>query len=413
MPSDPAVLPSEAGAPPGVGSELWLYLGGRLLWVAAGQITNVAMGWLVYDETRSAMALGLVGLAAFLPKLVLVLVAGLVADRVDRRLVMAVCLAVSAAVTAALAVIAAQPGLSLAAVYGLVILLGIARSFVGPASQALMANLVPRSELSRIASLASSVSKIATIGGPALAGLIYLISPWAPFAVATGCFAASVLLNLALRPRPALAVRTPVTLSAAFEGMRFIFQRPVILGAISLDLFSVLLGGVTALLPIIVSEMLMGGPAELGLLRSAPAVGAMAVGLVISWWPIRRNGGRKLFVATAIFGVSTVALAFSHSLWLSAALLCLGGAADVISVVIRQTLVQADTPDEMRGRVASVNMLFIGASNELGEFESGVTAALFGLVPAILIGGCGTLLVALVWAALFPGLRRRDRLVED
>jgi MFS family permease len=402
-------MPDPSGA--AVFGDLSRYLCGRFLWIAASQIANVAMGWLVYEQTRSAMALGLVGLAAFLPKLLLVLPAGVVADRMDRRLILAACFSLNALAAAGLALLAMRSQVSVLWIYPLIVLMGTARSFAGPAAQAMMASLVPRSGLSRAAGMTSSVSKIATIAGPALGGLLFVLAPWAPFASAALGFALAVLLNLSIRPRSPARAKTPVTIGEAMEGVRFIFHRPVILGAISLDLFSVLLGGVTALLPIIVSDLLGAGPVALGLLRAMPALGAMAVGLWLSWRPLERDGGRTLFMTTAIFGFASIALAFSHDIRLTAGLLWLIGASDVVSVVIRQTLVQADTPDAMRGRVASVSMLFVGASNELGEFESGATAALFGLVPSILIGGCGTVLVVLLWAVLFPELRRRDWLL--
>jgi hypothetical protein len=239
-----------------------------------------------------------------------------------------------------------------------------------------------------------------------------VLGAWVPFACAASFFLVASAANLMIRRLAQTGTRGPVMLSDAFAGLSFIWHRPVILGAISLDLFSVLLGGATALLPIIATELLGVGPSGLGLLRSMPAVGAMMLGLILSWIPIQRGVGTKLFAATTVFGLATIGLGLSTNLYLSLALLWLIGASDVFSVVIRQTLVQSDTPDHMRGRVAAVNSLFIGASNELGEFESGATAALFGLVPAILLGGFGTVAVAAAWAVIFPALRQRDRLVE-
>ena len=388
------------------------YLASRGLWVAATQMCNVAVAWTVYDVTRSAWALGLVGLAAFAPKLLLTLVAGIVADRYDRRLVMAACLAVEGATSLGLMSIVLAPTVNVGLIYALFIVLGAARGFVGPAAQAMVANLVPRAEFSRVVGLSSSTGQVAAIGGPALGGLLYTLGAWVPFAAAAGFFLVATVLNLMMRPRPPAGGRGPVRIGDAFAGLAFIWQRPVILGAISLDLFSVLLGGATALLPIIASELLHAGPAALGVLRAMPALGAAMVGLVLARVPIQRRVGRKLFTATIVFGLATMGLGLSTDLYLTLALLWLVGASDVFSVVIRQTMVQSDTPDHMRGRVAAVNSLFIGASNELGEFESGVTAALFGLVPAILLGGFGTVVVAVSWAILFPDLRRRDALIE-
>lgn len=388
------------------------YLAGRFLWNLATQICEVALGWLVYDTTRSAVALGMVGLAAFLPRLLLVLVSGFVADRFDRRVVLGACMLVSASAAAGLWACAgsAQPAIGVA--YALVVLLGTARGFAGPSAQALVASIAPRDQLSRAMSLSSTAMQISTILGPALGGLLYVLGPWVPFAFGVAAFlAAAAAFSTLVSPRrdPAQA---PPSLTDAFEGFRFIRARPVVLGAISLDMFAVLLGGVTALLPMIVSEILHGGPQMLGVLRAMPAFGAMVLGLWLAVRPIRRRAGRKLFVATAVFGLATIVVGLSSQPWLTGLALWVVGASDVFSVVIRQTLVQGETPDAMRGRVAAVNFLFIGASNELGEFESGMAAAALGLVPAILLGGIGTLAVALTWAWLFPALRRRDALLE-
>jgi MFS family permease len=290
---------------------------------------------------------------------------------------------------------------------------GTARGFASPTPQALVANLVPRDQLSRVVSLASSVSQTAAIGGPAIGGLLYLAGAWAPFTCAMLFFLAAAELTLMIRYRAEARSKAPVTLTDVFAGLAYIWRRPVILGAISLDMFAMLLGGATALLPIVASEILHVGPLGLGVLRSTPAVGAMMLGLLLSFAPIRHRAGTKLFLATAAFGFATIGFGLSENLFLSLAFLWLIGASDVISVVIRQTLVQADTPDQMRGRVAAVNSLFIGASNELGEFESGATTAIFGLVPAILIGGIGTIMVSVLWAVMFPALRRRDMLMES
>lgn len=389
-----------------------LFLVSRFLWVSANQIGNVAVGWFIYDVTRSPLALGLVGLAAFAPKLLLMLISGLIADRHDRRMIMAVCLAVNGLTMLGLLYVVLLPDAFVTPIYALFIISGITKGFAGPAAQAMIANLVPRKQLSRAVGLSSSTGQFSAIVGPALGGLLYTAGPWVPFACASLFFFLASGLNLAIR-RPADGPpREPVRLSDAFAGLHFIRERPIILGAISLDLFSVLLGGATALLPMIASELLHAGPLGLGILRSMPAVGAMTLGLFLAWNPIERHAGVKLFAATTVFGLATVGLGLSANLYLSLALLWLIGASDIFSVVIRQTLVQSDTPDAMRGRVAAVNSLFVGASNELGEFESGMTAALFGLIPAILIGGIGTILVSVSWALMFPQLRRRDQLVE-
>jgi MFS family permease len=276
----------------------------------------------------------------------------------------------------------------------------------------MVANIVPREQLSRVVGMASSTGQLATILGPALGGLLFVGGPWVPFAVSAVFFFAASMLNLVVRRHGDGVSKPPVMLADAFAGLIFIWQRPVILGAISLDMFCVFLGGATALLPIIAADILHVGPLGLGILRSMPAAGAMMLGLLLACRPMERRVGHKLFLATTVFGLATIGLGLSTEMYFSMTCLWLIGASDVFSVVIRQTLVQGDTPDQMRGRVAAVNTLFIGASNELGEFESGVTAAVFGLVPAILIGGMGTICVSLLWAIMFPQLRRRDRLVE-
>lgn len=403
-------LPLEAS--PFSNPDVIFFLVGRFVWYAANQINNVAVGWIVYDVTRSAWALGLVGLAAFAPKLVVSFMAGLVADRYDRRKITAVCLAVSGACSLGLLTSVLVPPIEIGLIYILFTINGIARGFAGPANQAMAANIVSREQFSRVVGMSSSTGQFATILGPALGGLLFIGGPWVPFAVSSVFFFTASVLNLMVRRRGEGAARAPVTLSDAFAGLVFIWQRPVILGAISLDLFCVLLGGATALLPIIAADILHVGPFGLGILRSMPAAGAMMLGLALAYRPMERHVGHKLFMATTVFGLATVGLGLSTSMYLSMTFLWLIGASDVFSVVIRQTLVQGDTPDEMRGRVAAVNTLFIGASNELGEFESGATAALFGLVPAIVLGGTGTIAVSLLWAVLFPQLRRRDRLIE-
>lgn len=389
-----------------------LFLVARFLWIAAAQIANVAVGWLVYDATHSAWALGFVGLAAFAPKLLLAIPAGLVADRFDRRYVAAASLLADGVGCVGLLLIALPANVPVLPIYLMFMLHGAARAFVAPATQALIANLVPRTQLSQLMGLSSGTAQLATICGPAMGGLLFLGGDWAPFAVAAGFYLLASLMQLMVRAGGHMRSRTPVAFADAFAGLAFIGRRPVIFGAISLDMFCVLLGGATALLPMIAADILHVGPQGLGILRSMPALGALILGLVLALLPIRRLAGPKLFVATIVFGLATIGLGLSTQLYLTLFCLWILGASDVFSVVIRQTLVQSDTPDDMRGRVAAVNSLFVGASNELGEFESGVTAAIFGLVPAILIGGVGTIAVSLLWAVLFPSLRRRDQLVE-
>lgn len=388
------------------------YLAARFFWTAAFQICNVAVAWLVYDVTRSAWALGLVGLAAFAPKLVVTFVSGLVADRFDRRLIVSISLLVNALSTVGLVLVVLADPVPLWAVYVLFVTSATARGFANPAISALGANLVAREDLARVFSLAMSVTQFANILGPALGGFIYLGGAAAPFVTAAVLFLASSVLIAMVRHRSEARPKAPVTLADVFAGLSFIWTRPTLLGAVSMDMFAVLLGGAVALLPMVASEILHVGPVGLGVLRSMPALGAMMLGIYLAYAPIRRRAGTKLFVATAIFGLATIGFGLSENFALSLFFLWVLGATDVFSVVIRQTLVQGDTPDHMRGRVGAVNALFIGASNELGEFESGATAALFGLVPAIVMGGAGTVIIVALWAVLFPTLRRRDALVE-
>jgi MFS family permease len=391
--------------------DLGLFLGGRFLSAMAIQIQNVAVGWLVYDLTRDPLALGLVGLASFLPAIALALVTGHAADHRDRRTILVAGYLLTT-LTALGLLACAWLRAPVWMIYALVLAFGVSRAFATPAGQALLPNLVPPEELGAAIAWGSSVWELATIIGPAIGGVLYVVGEGAVFGAAAACFAASTLLfgRIRHRSRPVAGGRTDrATLLA---GIGFIRSRPAILGAISLDLFAVLLGGATALLPIYARDILQVGPTGLGLLRSAPAAGALAVALWLAWRPLLRRAGLRMFQAVALFGLATVAFGLSRHFLLSLGFLAVLGAADMVSVVIRQTLVQAETPNEMRGRVSAVNAVFIGASNELGEFESGAVAALIGTVPAVVVGGAGTLLVAALWARWFPELRRRDRLVE-
>ena len=382
----------------------------RLAASLAIHMQTVAVGWLVYALTASAFALGLVGLATFLPMVSLALVTGHVADQVDRRLILIGCY--GAIGTAALGLLAfvlfdsqhAWP------VFLLVLLNGTARAFLNPASQAMVPNVVPGAELGRAIALNSSVGQIATITGPALGGAFYAIEPTVPFAAAVVLLLIATLLAFLIRYRPSPRPRQRASWATLVAGIIFIRSQPVILGASSLDLFAVLLGGATALLPIYARDILLVGPWGLGLLRSMPAAGAALMALYLAHFPLRRRVGRRMLQAVALFGVATIGFGLSQNLFLSLACLFVMGLADMVSVVIRQTLIQLETPDAMRGRVAAVNHVFIGASNELGEFESGTLAALVGAMPAVVIGGIGTILVTLLWARWFPELRRRDTL---
>ena len=378
----------------------------------AQQMQTVAVGWLVYDVTHSALALGLVGLAGFLPAFTLALVTGHVADRFDRRLIVAACHLLSAAAAGGLLALAWSGGTAAAPIYGVVVLSGIAHAFAGPASQALVPSLVPRGEFAQAVAWNSSFWQGSAIAGPALGGLFYILGPAVVFASAGLLFVLASGLA-ALIPSRSMEIRCePISRSSLLAGITFIRSRPVILGAVSLDLFAVLLGGATALLPIFAQEVLLVGVSGLGIMRSMPALGAATMALWLAYQPLTHTAGPRLFAAVAVFGLATISFGFSTNFAFSLLCLFVLGAADMVSVVVRQTLVQMETPDPMRGRVAAVNTVFIGASNELGEFESGVLAALVGAVPAVVLGGVGTLAVAFLWARLFPALRTRDRLIE-
>jgi MFS family permease len=385
----------------------------RVANIVAQQMLAVAVGWHVYELTNSALDLGLVGLAQFLPSLALVLVVGHVADRYDRRRILQVCQAVLALAAIALAVQSATGRITEHAIFALIALVGAARAFQMPAQQALLPGLVPTSVLSRALAASASATQAAFIAGPALGGLVYIAGPaWAYGGAAALFVIAAALIGLIDVPRKP-APREPATLASLFAGMAFIRSRPALLGAISLDLFAVLLGGATALLPIYARDILGTGPWGLGLLRSSTAVGALAMAVWLAHHPFAGRAGRRMFAAVAVFGAATVVFGLSRWFPLSMAALAVLGAADMISVVIRQTLVQIGTPDAMRGRVSAVNSVFIGTSNQLGEFESGLTAAWFGTVASVVVGGLGTLVVVLLWMRFFPSLVRVDRLDAD
>lgn len=382
----------------------------------SAQMLNVAIGWYVYAATHSAMSLAFVGLAQFVPNIGLVLVAGPVADRIDRRRIIAWSLFAEAmaiggfAVWSATAVPAATP------VYLMLLLLGAARAFSFPAMSALQPRLVSAAEFPRAVAVSTSAWQICSLAGPAIGGVLYAVSPVAVFALAAALYLLAAFEALGLHPvraAPPSDEAAAPTDATIFGGLRYIRDNRLLLAIISLDLFAVLLGGVTALLPIYASDILRIGPAGLGILRAAPGVGAALVGLMLAHRAIQGSAGKKLLVCVASFGVATIVFALSRNFWLSLTALAALGGFDMVSMVIRQTLLQLATPDAMRGRVSAVNWVFIGASAEFGEFESGATAALFGAVPAAALGGIGTLIVVALWAWIFPELRRADRLAAE
>ena len=387
-----------------------LFWSARICTSFAYQMQSVAIGWLVYQLTGSAFDLGLVGLAQFLPVALLTLVVGHVADRYDRRRIVGCCQIVEAVASASLAIGTASGRLPVGGVYAIVALIGAARAFESPTLSALMPGLVGESRLQQASAWSASANQTATILGPAFGGLLYALGDAIPFALATVLFLVASTLVFSIRLERPVPPKEAPTLRSVFGGIHFIWEHPAVLGAISLDLFAVLLGGATALLPIYARDILHTGSWGLGILRAAPAVGALAMSVLLARRPLRRHAGGIMFGAVIVFGVATAVFAVSRSLPLSLAALALLGAADVVSVVIRFALVQMRTPDAMRGRVSAVNMLFIGTSNQLGEFESGTTAALLGTVPAALLGGLGTIVVALLWMRWFPSLRKVDEL---
>jgi MFS family permease len=384
----------------------------RVAATIGNQMLMVAVGWQMYELTGSAWDLGLVGLLQFMPALALVLVAGHVVDRFHRARILSLCMLGQGLIAIALTLGALRGFASREMLLGVSVLLGTVKAFQMPAQQALSPLLVPQEVLPRALAFSSAGMQGAIIVGPALGGFIFVAGAQAVYGVCVMAFMLASALIAGVRydhaPRPGQTM----SLDTLLAGVRFVFQRQVVLGAISLDLFAVLLGGAIALLPMFAKDVLHVGPWGLGLLRSAPALGALSLSIALTRWPIRRRAGRVLLGAVALYGLTTLVFALSSIFLVSMAALAIGGAADMVSVVIRQSLVQLDTPDAMRGRVSAVNSVFIGASNQLGEFESGVTAAWLGPIGSVLLGGIGTLVVAALWWRLFPALARRDALSE-
>ncbi len=387
----------------------------RLFGTMGNQMLMVAIGWQMYDLTGSAWDLGLVGLYQFLPALLFTLLAGHVADRLHRGRIIATCILAQAVVAvllvvATLGVGASSSWVSREVLLGVSVVLGLTRAFQMPAHQALTPTLLPPGLLSRGLAFSSAGTQAAVIGGPALGGLVFVAGASAVYATCALAFTLAGIVVVRLQYGHVPPDAEPTTLRTLLAGVAFVWERKVLLGAVSLDLFAVLLGGATALLPMFARDILHVGPLGLGLLRGAPAVGALVMSAALTRWPLRRRVGRTLMLAVAVYGLCMVLFGLSGSFWLSMVVLAVSGGADTISVVVRQTLVQIETPDAMRGRVSAVNSVFIGASNQLGEFESGVTAAWLGPIGSVVLGGIGTLLVAAVWSRWFPMLARRDRL---
>lgn len=383
--------------------------------VTGGQMQTVAIGWHVYEITRKPLDLGLVGLAQFVPAAALSLLAGHVADRIDKRRILLLFHLGMVAASLALFTIARSGTPSIAPIYGVAIALGTLRTFAGPANQSMLPHLVPVEVFPNAVAWSSSIWQIAAIVGPALGGALQGTFGGDPSRAAALVYATSAALSFgafvgifALDVRTGRSDHASPSLSTVLAGVRFVFREKIVLGSISLDLFAVLFGGAVALMPAYARDILHAGPIGLGLLRSAPALGAATVAVILAYHPIRRRLGPILYATVALFGLATIVFGVSTNLALSLFALFVVGASDMVSVVIRQMLVQLATPPSMRGRVSAVNLVFVGASNELGEFESGVTAAFFGLVPAVLLGGAGTLLVVGAFTFLFPTLLRLD-----
>ncbi|CCE07285.1 conserved membrane hypothetical protein [Bradyrhizobium sp. STM 3843] len=392
-------------------SSFLFFLLSRSLSRFSSQIAGVAIGWQIYDLTGRAFDLGMVGLIQFLPTALLVFVAGSAADRYPRKRVVQLC-QLAEALTALYLCWGAYAGvLTELQLFAATFVLGITGAFESPATAALLPLIAPSGSLQRASALSSGAAQLATIIGPALGGFAYAVAPGLAYGIMVVFWLLGMLFTGVIEvPDDVPAPKEDATNADLFAGVRFIWQNPAILGTISLDLFAVLFGGVTALLPIYARDILETGPLGLGILRAAPAVGALAMTAVLAQHTISRHVGLRMFQAVIVFGAATMVFAVSHWMWVSVAALAILGAADTISVVIRFSLVQLATPNEMRGRVGAVNFLFINASNQLGQFESGVTAALFGTMPAAVLGGVGTIAIALLWMKLFPALRAVERL---
>ena len=383
-----------------------LFIVMRILSNFATQIVAVAVGWQIYDLSRNPADLGLVGLFQFAPALLLGLVAGAASDRFNRRAIGAVCLLVESVVALTILLLTATGAVSVAIIFMLLVLFGVARAFFNPASGSLLPNLVPKEDLSNAIALGTSAWQIGTVAGPAIGGILYGISAETAYGTAFAFFLAAAILIALIRKPSQKNVPEPPSWASLMGGITFIRGQRVVLGAIALDLFAVLLGGAVALLPAFARDVLDVGPWGLGLLRSASGLGSLAMGLYLTTRPIRDHSGLIMLAAAGAFGVFTVVFGLSGLAWLSILMLFLMGAMDMVSVNIRETLIQLWTPDWLRGRVNAVSMLFIGASNELGAFRAGMVAALIGVVPAVVVGGLGTVAIAGLWVRLFPELRR-------
>jgi MFS family permease len=389
-----------------------LYQAARFLAIAAAEMQSVAVGWQVYEITKRPLDLGLVGLAQFLPGILLFLVAGHAADRLPRKHIIAACFAGFAVCSVLLLAFTMHGLTSVHPIYIILVMIGIVRAFNGPAGQAFLPLLVPAEHFPNAVAWGSSFFQAATIFGPTIGGVLYGLSggPEIVYGVSAAAFVIGLILISFIRIAAVQRPRGTATLQSVLAGFHYVRQNKLVLGTISLDLFAVLLGGAVALLPVYAREILHVGPWGLGILRSAPGVGAVIMAIALAHHPLRRRAGTIMLWCVAGFGVFTIVFGLSRDIALSLMGLLLVGACDMVSVIVRSTMVQLATPDEMRGRVSAVNMIFIGASNEFGQFESGITAQWFGTVPAVILGGVGTLVVVALWAWMFPELRKVNEL---
>jgi MFS family permease len=387
-----------------------------LYWVArvsgtfALQMQAVAVAWQMYDLTRNPLDLGLVGLTQFIPAVLLVLIAGHVADRLDRSKIVRTCQWIAGLASATLALGTAGGWLTRESLLAIIFVIGAARSFELTTLSTLLPGIVPLPMLPRATAAAASATQLAVIAGPAIGGLLYAVNPVLVYALCSALYIAGGLLIGLVRAKRTAVSREPLSLAVLFAGFAFMRRNPVVLGTITLDLFAVVLGGVYALLPVFARDVFETGPWGLGLLRASPGVGALIAAVALTHWPPRRWVGRTMFAAVATYGAAILMFAMSRSFVLSMTLLCILGAADMISVVIRMTIIQLETPDDMRGRVSAVNSLFVSASNQLGDFRAGLVAAWLGTIPAVVVGGLGALLVVLVGRKAFDALYRVDTL---
>ncbi|MDB5587607.1 MAG: transporter [Devosia sp.] len=409
-------------APQDKSRQAFSYIGFRFFWLTtllvsfAVQIMSVSIGYQIYTVTREPLLLGLVGLCLFLPALVLILVTGLVADRFNRRRIMAICLCVELVCAISFLLFSNAQAHEIAPLFAILVVLGTARAFWGPAAQSLAPNLVPSEALSNAITVNASAWQFASIAGPALGGVLYSFGPVVAFGTGSVLLACAIVSVMLIPQPPKRESHQATSVETLLGGFKYIFANKVVLGAISLDMFAVLMGGAVAMLPIYATDILHGGSIANGLLRAAPGLGAIVMALYLTKFPIRNFAGRILFVFVALFGAFTMVFGFSTSLWVSIPALALVGASDMVSVTIRETIMQLWTPEEVRGRVNAVNSVFIGASNELGEFRAGTVAHFIGPVGAVVIGGFGAMAVAGIWSQIFPGLREQrtlDRKMVD